>query len=352
VDAAVLIYGANGYTGRLIARSAGRYGLRPILAGRRASAIAPLARELDLEHRVFDLRRRRDVVAGMSGAGVVLNCAGPFIHTFDMLAGACIDSGRHYLDITGEIDVLEALAARSGEAAAAGVMLLPGVGFDVVPSDCLAAYVARRLPGAATLLLGFSASGTGVSRGTARTMVEHMHQGGRVRRGGEIVEVPVAWKTRDIDFGNGPRRAVTFPWGDVSTAWHSTGIADVEVYRRASLPLLRALRLGDRHRWLLRSRVVRAAARGVIRLKPHGPGERARQSGSSVVWCRAEDESGQAAEARLHGPEPYRLTVEAALCIVRRVVERPAPPGFQTPSSAYGPDLVLEIPGVRRVDVP
>jgi short subunit dehydrogenase-like uncharacterized protein len=351
MEPAVLIYGANGYTGRLIAGSAGRHGLRPILAGRRAAAIAPLARALDLEHRVFDLRQVRDVLAGVAGTGVVLNCAGPFIHTFDVLSRACIDSGSHYLDITGEIDVLEALAARSAEAAAAGVMLLPGVGFDVVPSDCLAAYVVRRLPGTARLLLGFTASGTGVSRGTARTMVEHMHRGGRVRRGGEIIEVPAAWKMRDIDFGDGPRRAVTFPWGDVATAWHSTGVADVEVYRRASRPLLRALGLADRFRWLLRSRVVRAAARGLIRTRPRGPGERARHTGSSVIWCRAEDEAGRAAEARLHGPEPYQLTVEAALRIVRRAMERPAPPGFQTPSSAYGPDLALEIPGVRRVDV-
>src|SRR3712207_3296995 len=145
------------------------------------------------------------------------------------MAEACLSAGVHYLDITGEIGVFEALAARDAQARAAGVMLMPGVGFDVVPTDCLAAHLKRRLPSATRLALGFEAAGR-LSRGTARTVIENLGAGGLVRQGGELKRVPAAWRTRVIDFGAGPRTAMTIPWGGVVTAYHSTGIPTIEVY--------------------------------------------------------------------------------------------------------------------------
>ena len=141
-----LIYGANGYTGSLIARTAINQGLRPILAARNAVAVERLGRELGLEYRVFDLDDPVILEKRFQGLSAVLHCAGPFVHTSKPLADACLRSGVHYLDVTGEVSVFEALAARDGEAKASGIMLLPGAGFDVVPSDCLAAHLKRRLP--------------------------------------------------------------------------------------------------------------------------------------------------------------------------------------------------------------
>jgi short subunit dehydrogenase-like uncharacterized protein len=150
----VLIYGANGYTGRLIVKEAIAKGLRPILSGRNADAINAMARELSLEARpaALDFQNMLDNV--FEGVAAVIHCAGPFSRTAKIMADTCIRTKTHYLDITGEIAVFEMLAARSAEAARSGVMLLPGVGFDVVPSDCLAAHVHHRLTTATSLALG------------------------------------------------------------------------------------------------------------------------------------------------------------------------------------------------------
>src|SRR6516164_10180234 len=155
----LLLYGANGYTGRLIAREAVVRGLHPVLAGRNAAAVSELARQLGLEHRVFALDDAAATRAGLAGMTAVLHCAGPFARTAGPMADACLEAGVHYLDITGEISVFEMLAARDTEAMAAGIMLLPGAGFDVVPSDCLAAHLHRRLPTAKRLTLAFQGIG-------------------------------------------------------------------------------------------------------------------------------------------------------------------------------------------------
>jgi short subunit dehydrogenase-like uncharacterized protein len=233
VTSPYLIYGANGYTGELIAREAVRRGQRPVVAGRNGEAVRGLASELGLEHRVFSLDDPRAVDERLKGMTAVLHCAGPFVHTFRPIADACLRAKANYLDVTGEVDVFERLAARDAEARAAGVMLLPGVGFDVVPTDCLAAHLKRRLPSATRLLLAFHSVG-GLSRGTATTMIENLHRGGLIRRNGVLTPVPAAWRTRKVDFGRGPRTVVSIPWGDVSTAYRSTGIPNIEVYTTAT----------------------------------------------------------------------------------------------------------------------
>ncbi|MFO0949410.1 MAG: saccharopine dehydrogenase NADP-binding domain-containing protein [Planctomycetota bacterium] len=177
-----LIYGANGYTASLTARMAVERGMKPILAGRSPEKFAALAKELGLESRAFSLEDKAAASRALNDVFVVLHGAGPFSHTYRAMADACLASKTHYLDITGEIEVYEGLAARTAEAAKVGIMLMPGVGFDIVPSDCLAAHLKRRLPTATHLSLGFQGLGR-LSRGTATTMAENMHRGGAVRPG-------------------------------------------------------------------------------------------------------------------------------------------------------------------------
>jgi short subunit dehydrogenase-like uncharacterized protein len=347
-----VIYGANGYTGALIAREAAARGLRPILAGRNAAALAALAGELGLDYRAVALDDATGLDNLLDGVGAVLHCAGPFVHTSRPMADACLRQRAHYLDITGEIGVYEALAARDGEAQAAGVLLLPGVGFDIVPSDCLAAHLKRRLPTATHLTLGLRALG-GVSQGTALTGLEAMARGesGLVRRGGKLTPVPAAWKTRAIDFGRGPRPAVTIPWGDVSAAWYSTGIPNIEVYMAFPESTITAMRLSRYLGWAFKLPGVTELARSRIRAGAPGPDAQARQQGRSLLWGRVEDDAGNVAETRMQTPEGYTLTVLASLLIVDKVLAGAVKPGFQTPSLAFGPDLVLEINGVTRTDV-
>ena len=226
----LLIYGSYGFTGNLIARLAVQRGLRPILAGRDPQRLARQAVELGLEHVAFSLDDRAAAHQALQNTFAVLHCAGPFVHTALPMAEACLRAGVHYLDITGEITVFEALAVRDAEAQAAGVMLLPGVGFDVVPTDCLAAHLKQRLPSATQLVLGIKTVGGRSSHGTMESAIESLPLGGKARRDGELVDVPLGTLTRQIDFGRGPRPAVAVPWGDVTTAWHSTSIPNIEVY--------------------------------------------------------------------------------------------------------------------------
>ena len=199
-----LVYGAYGYTGDLIAREAVRRGLSPILAGRREDSLLPLAEELGLDWRAFTLDDPQALRAGLEGVAAVLHCAGPFVHTSRSMVDACLAGGIHYLDITGEIAVFESILRRQQEAEETGVTLLPGVGFDVVPSDCLAARLAAALPGAAELRMAFYNAGGTMSRGTLKTMIEGLPAAGAVRRDGRIVPVPIAYDVRKIEFSCGP----------------------------------------------------------------------------------------------------------------------------------------------------
>lgn len=344
-----LIYGANGYTGALITREAVRRGQRPILAGRNATAIATLADELQLARRVFGLEDAVTLDRCLDGISVVLNCAGPFSHTANLMVGACLRAKIHYLDITGEAGVFEALAGQDAEARERGVMLLPGVGFDVVPSDCLAAHLKRRLPSATRLTLAFK-PGTQMSRGTATTIIENLANGGLVRDGGALKRVPAAWKTRRIDFGNGPEGAMTIPWGDVVTAFHSTGIPNIEVYMASPWSTRAAARLSRYLSGILGSGAVQSWLKRRVQARPSGPTETERRQGRSLLWGEVVDDTGRKAVSRLAGPESYDLTVQTALAVVRRVLEGMAVPGFQTPSKVFGADFILGIAGATRSD--
>lgn len=345
-----LIYGANGYTGNLIARLAVERGLRPVLAGRDRDKISRQASELKLEHRAFALEDTATLEAALQTIAVVLHCAGPFSHTSNLMADACLKTKTHYLDITGEVAVFESLAARGAQAQSAGVMLLPGVGFDVVPSDCLAAHLKRRLPSATRLTLAIQGMGR-ISHGTATTMVENINRGGLVRLDGKLTSVPSAWKTRSVDFGGGPIKATTIPWGDISTAFHSTGIPNIEVYAALPGAVRRIMKLTRPLGRVLASALAQRFLKRRIKAQPPGPSDAERARGKSLVWGEVTDEAGQQKQSRLQGPEGYTLTALTALAIVERALKGDAPHGFQTPSRAYGADLILEIEGVTREDL-
>ncbi len=347
----VLIYGANGYTGRLIVKEAIAKGLRPILSGRNADAINAMGREFSLEARPAAIEFQNVLDNVLEGVAAVIHCAGPFSRTAKVMADTCIRTKTHYLDITGEIAVFEMLAARSAEAARNDVMLLPGVGFDVVPSDCLAAHLHRRLTSATSLALGIH-FGSSPSRGTATTMIENVGKGGAVRRGGRITKVAAAYKERDIDFGDKVRHCVTIPWGDVSTAFHSTAIPDIEVYMSSPPSQIRAMKMADNYGWLLASAPAQAFIKWRIRSGAAGPSEERRQASTARLYGEASDAHGRRSQSLLTTPEGYTLTALTAVASVQKVLSGVVLPGFQTPSRAFGADFILEIPGVTRVDIP
>ncbi len=344
----LLIYGANGYTGELIARLAASKGLSPILAGRDGEAVARLAGSLGFAHRAFSLTDPAPVDAGLEGVAVVLHCAGPFSRTAGPMVEACLRNGAHYLDITGEVDIFEANAARDGPARAAGVMVLSGAGLDVTPTDCLAAHLKRRLPGATHLALGLDAA-PWVSRGTVKTLIETFHLG-MARQDGRLVIEPIGHRTRTIDIGRGPVRAISVPWGDVSSAYHSTGIPNIEVYVATPGGVGAVFGLARRLSSVLARPPVQRALQAIAgRLARPGPTEAQRRGGSMLIWGEARD-GARTVTSRLRLPEGYNLTALVALEMAGRALRGDVKPGYQTPSSAYGADLILAIPGCTRSD--
>lgn len=343
-----MIYGANGYTGELAAREAAARGERPVLAGRNAETVAALARDLGLEHRAFPLDDPGVLARGIEGMAAVLHCAGPFVRTSRAMVAACLTVRAHYLDITGEIAVFEKVLARGQEAREAGVALLPGVGFDVVPSDCLAARLAEALPDATSLILAFASDRGTVSRGTMKTMIESLPAAGAVRRGGRIVPVPVAWDAREIDFGGrlGKRWAMTIPWGDVSTAWHSTGIPDIRVYTGTPRSGVRRLRFLAPFLPLAGWKPLKRYLQSRVDRRAPGPSEEVRRTARTYLWGEATNAAGARVTARLETPEAYHLTAVSAVECARRAAAGEVEPGAWTPSKAFGARFVDSLPGV------
>ncbi|HZJ09041.1 MAG TPA: saccharopine dehydrogenase NADP-binding domain-containing protein [Trueperaceae bacterium] len=346
----LLIYGANGYVGEAASRLAVEQGLNPVLAGRNGAKIDSLAAELGVEARAFELDDVAAIDSALRDARVVLHLAGPYLHTFKSMVDACLRTGTHYLDITGELPVLQALAARDAEARERGVMVMPAVGLDSVPSDCLAAHLLRRLPGASHLTLGLQVDGpAGLPPGTQRTMIELAPRPDRVIKNGSMREADARVVTRTIDFGKGPVTAVRFQAPDPYVVFHTTGIENIEMY--VAMPML--LRVGYRLFRYLRPVFRSDAVRSFLKLLVlPGPSARAREQTVTHVWAEARDDEGRTAASRLHGPEGALVwTTRTALTVARKVLEGRAPHGFQTPAGAYGPDLVLESEGVVREDV-
>ena len=322
-----------------------------ILAGRDEKQLRAQAEKYNLEYRAFSLDNTAALDSALQEVDAVLHCAGPFVLTFRQMAEACIRNKKHYVDISGEIEGFEALAAMDEDAKRAGVMLLPGGGFDVAPSDCLIAYTADKLPNATNLNLYIKSIGSGVSRGTARSGIENSHRQGRIRRDGKIVSVPNVWDSKLVDFGRGPSRLITMGWGDVSTAYHSTGIPNVTVYMNFPKTMINAMKLTRFVGPLLYTRVARDFIKWLIGIFfAAGPSRKQNETGFSLMIAEVTNEK-QSVRAKLRTPEAYHLTALTSVEIMKRILSSDYKTGFQTPSKAYGADFILQFDGVRREDL-
>lgn len=347
----ILIYGATGYTGRLVATEAAKRDVDLVLAGRDPERLKAVADPLGADVAAIELGEASRLRVLLDGVDAVLHVAGPFSHTARPMVDACLATGTHYLDVTGEIDVFEAIARRGGEAEEAGVVLLPGVGFDVVPSDCLAMHTAEKVDEPMRLRLAIAGMAGGLSRGTARTLVESLRDGLRIRQDGILRTRRSGSLEHRFDFGAGPARGLAISWGDVSTAFHSTRIPNVEVYLIASGRVARLVKASPLVGPLLRlGWVGRWVERRIERL-PDGPDEATRRASRTLLLAEVEGPGGQLARTLLETPNGYDLTQAAAVEAALRVARGGVPAGFQTPATAFGADFVLELPGCRRTEL-
>ena len=346
-----LLYGSYGYTGQLIVERALKEGLRPILAGRNEKKLRAQAEQTNLDCRAFSLSETAKLDSALLEVDAVLHCAGPFGYTFRQMAEACLRTKRHYVDINGQILGFEALASMDAQAKTAGIMLLPGAGFDVVPSDCLAAHLKQRLPAARQLRLFVRGVGAGVSRGTAKSAIENIHRQGMIRRDGQLVQVPPAWNVRERDFGRGYTKVVSVGWGDVSTAYYSTGIPNIETYfafSEVTINFLRILRvIGP----LLYNRVAKSILKSLIDIFLKEPKEERRRNASAIFVGEVIAPNGGRAVSKLITPEGYTCTALTTVEIMKRILNKQLKAGFQTPSLAYGSNFIMQFERVRREDL-
>ena len=338
-----LVYGAYGFTGELVVSEILDRELDVVVGGRNGTKTRTLGIERDVESRVFTPEETAD---NLDGVDVLLNCAGPFVRTYEPLVEACLATGTSYLDIAGELDVFEAIAERDREAEEAGIFLLPGMGFEVVVTDCLARHLHDRLPGATDLQLGVDAD-VSVSGGTVATLIEHAGKRGYVRRDGVIQSVPVAARSRQINFGSGPRHAVTLPLADVSTAYYTTGIENIETYVALPERVAQAVRLTSPLAPLVEPAPVKHGLQKLGRTLTGNPTRREREHDRVFVWGEARN-GDRTVVSRLEAPGPYTTTVEATARAVARLEAMDThPTGFETPAIAFDADFVLALDGVE-----
>lgn len=345
-----LLYGAYGYTAKLILEKARYYGVAPILAGRNAEKLQLLAQLYDLPSRAFSLDDTEALDEALQHVNVVLHAAGPFRHTARPMIEACLRTHTHYLDITGEINIFEMVHQMDQLARHANIMMMPGTGFDVVPTDCLAAYLKAQLPSATHLQLAFNSAG-GPSHGTGMTMIESLGEAGAMRLQGQIIDVPIGHKTMTVPFIEKDRFVMAIPWGDVSTAYYTTGIPNIETFTSIHPKTYRWVKRSRLLNPLLRTQFVKNQARKRLKARPEGPSEDQRAQAVSDIWGKVWDDQGNEHSARLQVKDGYTLTALTSLMITRRVLDGDWKPGHWTPAGLYGPDLIMEVEGSMREDL-
>ena len=347
----IILYGSYGYTGRLIAEECLAKKLRVILSGRNAEALRRQSEKTGYPFEVADVNDGHALKSLLSKGRVVLHCAGPFQYTAKAMAQACLETKTHYTDITGESAVFEALSELDGPGKQAGIMIMPGTGFDVVPSDCLALHLKNRLPSATHLQLAFASSRGGLSHGTAKTMVEGLGYGSMIRKDDKLTAVPTGSLTMEIDYGPFKIPSLNIPWGDISTAWRSTGIPNIEVYIGSNKRQISAARKSNYINWLLRMRWVKNFLKKQIDKKPAGPSDEKRAKGRTYLWGKVWDGSGKECVTHLETMDGYTLTAKSSVLIAEKILSGDFKAGYQTPAMAYGAGLVLELDKSKLTDL-
>jgi short subunit dehydrogenase-like uncharacterized protein len=346
----LLLYGAYGYTGRLTAELAAARKLDIVLAGRNRTALSELGDRVGLPTRVIRLDDPKRLSDALNDIACVVHMAGPFVVTSGPMLDACLATQTNYIDVTGEIEVFQAMWSRRGEIQRAGITAIPGAGFDVVPTDCLAGYVAGKLERPTSLLIALSGLQS-VSQGTMRTAIRQISKPVLCRRGGTIVVLEDRcphW----IDFGSGEEPCVPVSWGDVAAAFHSTGVGNITVYFRRTTLFRSADILGKLFGPLLRSRFGQSGLAAMVRRLPEGPNQAERVASRGKILAEASDGSGRSFKASLSTPDAYDFTAHSVLEIASRIDALPAVLGLVTPFQAFGADFVLILPGCSRMDIP
>lgn len=342
-----VLYGATGITGTLIAEVAVARGHRPVLTGRSADRVRPLAERLDLPWRAVDPADAAGLERLAGEASLILLAASPFESTSEPVLRACLATGRHYLDIANDPAIFAAAYAQDDAARRSGSTVLPGVGFGVVATDTLARHVVDRLPGTVSLELAMFAYTAGTSPGARANTLQALARGGLVRRAGQLTRRPLGSGAHRIGTPTGARTVMPAALGDLESAYRTTGVPDITASVPIGLPPLLARLVLPGVGLAARSRLLqrRAAAGTAGPLPPEDPGRH------GYTFAVARDAGGRVAAAWLETGEGYAFTAQSAVRAVEAVLADPVP-GAHSPGALLGADFPLSIPGTQRFDGP
>ncbi len=344
MDKKVLIYGAAGYTAELIVEECIQQRLNPILAGRKSNnsyKIEALAKKYDLEYRIFNAK---DAEQHINDIYLLLNCAGPFSETIKPILNACLNKKVHYLDITGEIEVFKYCYKNNELAKKQGIIVLPGVGFDIVPSDCFIQFLKEQLPDATRIDIGFKMGG-GASIGTTKTLIEGLGKGGFVRENHKLKPVSNAYKYKLLSFPSGNKWAMSIPWGDVFTGGISTNVPNGLVYLVMPKQIIYLLKTLSPFDFILRSNFVKSYLKELVnkKFKIAGPQKARREKTNSEFWGEAENQKGDKINYTLTTQNSYTLTAEAAVKLTKYCLNAENKSGYFTPSMLAGSSFINEL---------
>lgn len=346
----ILIYGANGYTGALIAEAAAARGVSAIVGGRNKRVVEAVAQRCQLPFRVFALDDHRTLVEELRDVQTVIHCAGPFSATAKAMMEACIESQTHYTDITGEWEIFLLAADYDDRARSAGVVLCPGVGFDVIPTDCLAWALKEKLPGATEIHIAVDAALV-LSPGSTKTLIESFKRDdGIEQRDGVLRRGAVEPKIRQAEFSSGSKMIVSMPLGDLAAIAHSSKIANVDVYHAMSPSAIQSMKKMNRIKPLLRLSPLQKLLKWYVGRSVHGPDTLRRESLPSHLWGQAANAEGDIVSARITTPNGYTVTVDGALAVAELLSSYDGAGGYCTPAMLGGTALLTGLSGVTPLE--
>lgn len=334
----ILVYGATGYTGKLFIRYAQQAQLPIVIAGR-SSEVAKVAQEFGCAYKIFSIADVPTIAQNLAEIKLVVNLAGAFVNTNQNIIKACIQTQTHYIDIAGEYPEFETAYQFNNAAQEAGMMVMAGAGFGVVPTDIAANLAQQRLPDAQKLVIGFATEG-GASQGTLKTVLKDIHKAGIIRQNGKAETAQPAFQMIQRKATGKTFELVYNPWrADLFTTYLSTNIPNIETY--SAFPSIVVSFMKGKLLWL-RDFLLNY----VVNWLPLGPSDKELKAGKTYVWATASNTSGQEATVQIIGTEAYLFTTQTLLGISKRILQNDYKVGFQTPN-IYGKKLLEEIPAVE-----